>query len=66
MKKATYRIIWDPRLGYAVDITMPDGTRKITDPFEREAQAQAWIAEEKWRDAIAFSGGGPLPLKKVL
>jgi len=64
MRKSTYKVIWAADLSYAVEVTAPDGTRRVVAPFKREADAQSWIAEEKWKDALAASKGKAAPPEK--
>jgi hypothetical protein len=59
MSATTYKIIWRRDSSFAVEVTGPDGTRRTVSPFKREADAQAWIAEAKWKDAIAASKERP-------
>ena len=64
MGNATYKVILGPDPSFAVEVTAPHGTRRITAPFKREAQAQAWIAEEKWKAAMSLGKGESAPPKK--
>jgi len=65
MAKPTYKVIWKRGPTYAVEVTQPDGMRRIISPFEREADAQAWIAEAKWKEAMGASKEEPPAPKKL-
>jgi len=64
VRNSTYKVIWGAGSSYAVEVTAPDGTGRVVAPFKREAEAQSWIAEEKWKDALAASQGNPAPPQK--
>ncbi|MGH9678390.1 MAG: hypothetical protein ACRD4Y_00405 [Candidatus Acidiferrales bacterium] len=52
MAETSYKVIWQRGPAYAVEITEPDGERRIVSPFEREADAYARAAEAKWKAAL--------------
>jgi len=64
MAETTYKVIWKRDNSFAVAVTGPDGARRTVSPFEREADAEAWIADEKWKDALAASKERPRAPKK--
>lgn len=66
MAKPTYKVIWTRGPAYAVEVTEPEGTRGVISSFEREADAQAWIAEAKWKDALGAGRGDMAAPKKPL
>ncbi len=59
MSDTTYKIIWQRDRSYAVEVTGPDEVGRIVTPFDREADARAWIADEKWKAAMAASKERP-------
>jgi len=59
MSATTYKIIWQRDSSFAVEVTGPDEARRIITSFEREADAKAWIADEKWKAAMAASKERP-------
>jgi len=62
MTKTAYKVTWSPGPIYEVEVTEPDGKRRIVSPFSRQEEAEAWMAEAKWKAAIAASKrdkGGP-------
>jgi hypothetical protein len=64
MAKPTYKVIWSRGPTYAVEVTEPDGMRRIISLFARQEDEEAWIAEAKWRDAMGASkGDAALPKK---
>jgi len=64
MSDTSYKIIWQAGPKYAVEVTGSDGVRRTVSPFEREADAKAWIADEKWKAAMGASKERPRALKK--
>jgi len=64
MSANAYKIIWQRNSSFAVEVTGPDEARRIVTSFEREADAKAWIADEKWKDAMGASKERPRAPKK--
>jgi len=59
MPSTAYKIIWQRNSSFAVEVTGPDEARRIVTSFEREADAKAWIADEKWKAAMGASKNRP-------
>jgi hypothetical protein len=59
MSAAAYKIIWQRNSSFGVEVTGPDEARRIVAPFKREADAKAWIADEKWKAAMGASKNRP-------
>ena len=55
MAGITYKIVWQRDSSFAVEVTGPDEARRIVTSFEREADAKAWIADERWNAVMAAS-----------
>jgi hypothetical protein len=64
MSDAAYKIICRRNSSFAVEVTGPDEARRIVTSFEREADAKAWIADEKWKAAMGASKERPRAPKK--
>ena len=65
MSATAYRIIWQRNSSFAVEVTGPDEARRIVTPFEREADARAWIADERWKVAMDASKNRPRASTKL-
>ena len=65
MAETTYKVIWSRGPTYAVEVTEPDGKRRIVSQFARQEEAQAWIAEEKRKAAMAAGKSGTAAPKKA-
>jgi hypothetical protein len=64
MAGTTYKIVWQRNNSFAVEVTGPDEARQIVTSFEREADAKAWIADERWKAAMGASKDRPrAPIK---
>ena len=59
MSANTYKIIWQRDSSFAVEVTGPDEACRTVSPFEREADAKAWIADERWKAAMGASKSRP-------
>ena len=64
MSATAYKIIWQRNSSFGVEVTGPDEASRIAISFEREADAKAWIADEKWKAAMGASKERPRALKK--
>jgi len=64
MSANAYKVIWQRDSSFAVEVTGPDEARRIVTSFEREADAKAWIADEKWKAAMGASKNRPRSLTK--
>jgi len=64
MSANTYKVIWQRDSSFAFEVTSPDEARRTVTSFEREADAKAWIADEKWKAAMGASKERPRALKK--
>jgi len=51
MSNTAHRVIWQ--------VDRACGARKTVSPFERELDAKAWIADEKWRATMDASKERP-------
>jgi hypothetical protein len=45
--KVVFRLVFPHDLTYAIEMTMADGTQRVVKGFDREARADAWLAEQK-------------------
>jgi hypothetical protein len=59
MSANAYKVIWQRDSSFAVEVTGPDEAPRIVTSFEREADAKAWIADEKWKAAMGASKNRP-------
>lgn len=46
MREIAFRLVFMPDATYAIDLTMPDGAQQLIKSFAREADAEAWLAEQ--------------------
>ena len=65
MSATAYKIIWQRNSSFGVEVTGPDEARRIVTSFEREADAKAWIADERWKAAMGASKNRPRSLTKL-
>ena len=59
MSATAYKIIWQRNSSFGVEVTGPDEASRIAISFEREADAKAWIADERWKAAMGASKNRP-------
>ena len=64
MAETTYKVSWRASSACAVEVTESDGVHKTVSPLDQEADAKAWIADEKWKAAMGASKERPRALKK--
>jgi len=64
MAETTYKVSWRASSACAVEVTESDGVHKTVSPLDQEADAKAWIADERWNVAMGASKERPWVLKK--
>ena len=65
MSDMNYRIIWQRNSSFAVEVTGSDGVPQVVTSFKREADAKAWIADERWKAAMGASKERPRASTKL-
>ncbi len=47
MAEVSFRLVFQHDLTYAIEMTMADGRKKLVKSFDREDDAEVWIAERR-------------------